>query len=276
MARSASPRAKRHNGAGRAKAPRRTKAPDRSTPARIEPLSFTEVLLLRNPSCADLVPALWAALDEVRQFYQWPKQESEFRRLFASPRVPAAIRRDLTEDQIIPARRLDDIPWDTAAGRPAGTFRSNALGNLARKIVGADDILLLVTDFELTPPSDWRYIIWDACENGVVISVAPTDPRYWGADTPARIQTVKHRVRTAALNATGQFLGLEACEKPDCLLFGNIESVSILDIMVLLGPEHRIPERTGKGYARDPRDPGRMQRIVAPESIMGTSSGDDE
>jgi hypothetical protein len=124
--------------------------------------------------------------------------------------------------------------------------------------------LLLVTDQEITPPPDWRYVLWDSCRNGVVVSIAPIDPHYWSERGEYRVQTIKHRVRVACCAALSEMLGLERCDNPTCLLYASVDSVISLDQMILLGPEHNIPALADHGFDARPSDPAQVQPIITP------------
>jgi hypothetical protein len=121
--------------------------------------------------------------------------------------------------------------------------------------------LMIVTDQEIEPPADWRYIIWSEFSNGQVVSVAPTDPSYWRERSANRLGAIKHRVRTAGMCIVGVALGLTRCDNPRCFLFGQVSSAEVLDSMVVLGGEHSWTLLTGWGYSPRPTDPSHMQQM---------------
>ncbi len=152
---------------------------------------------------------------------------------------------------------------------------------------GVDQInkltLIVVTDQEISPPEGWRYIISDdiVSDDGseaCVISVAPTDPWYWSEDNDARSATIKHRIRSICLCAVGEYLGLKRCNNPRCFLYKDIDSVTTLDWMLLMGPEHRKKRLTMHGFAPRPEKPDEVQPvipvIVEPGENRGSSSHD--
>lgn len=262
------------------------------------------VLLFRDGDASlELGPPLWAAFQEVEQFYQvlWPKQA--FRRVYLASRVPDAIRAAVPLDwEATHAALSDDGFWRQAQGRYTRTFDQERLGELVREHLihqalpersgyvewlrsGRGDgsearepwdvnqvrdlTMILVTDVQITPPPEWRYIIWDDVRAGWVISIAPTDPKYWQASDEDRAATIKHRIRTACLCTIGELLGLGRCQNPACLLYADVESASVLDDMILLGPEHRKRKLTDHGFDPCPRQPAEVQPIVANPGARG-------
>jgi|SRR5271157_2230380 len=291
------------------------------------------LLLFRDVETSlELGPPLWAALQEVEQFYQvlWPKRE--FRRVYLAGRVPDAIRAEIPLDWEATQAAFGDqgfwrLALKEAKGRYTRTCDQERLGELVRehlihqgslgqdgsayvewlrtgrvdaasppgpgrdasgteKVTTASEArkpwdlnrvqdltMILVTDQQITPPPDWRYIIWDGIRAGSVISIAPTNPNYWHADDPDRVATIKHRVRTACLCSVGEFLGLKRCQNPTCLLYAEVDSVSCLDGMVLLGREHRKKKLTNHGFEPKPRQPNVVQPIIAIPDAGGGSVG---
>ena len=122
---------------------------------------------------------------------------------------------------------------------------------------------MLVTDVELTPPPDWRYIIWDTFPLGCVVSLAPLDPRYWGERMPhdERVGTIKRRARAAMLAIVGALVGLQRCANDRCYLFADINSVLRLDEMTHLGPEHEVEALAFRGFV-DETSPEDAQEVV--------------
>jgi hypothetical protein len=122
--------------------------------------------------------------------------------------------------------------------------------------------LFIVTDHSITPPEGWRYIIWDGTEtDDAVASIVPLDPETWGIDDKNRMATIKHRIRTACLSSIGQFLGLATCRTPTCFLKKPVDSVTDLDVMRSLGPEHtsEAPGLTGWGFDLPGKDTTEVQ-----------------
>ena len=219
------------------------------------------MLLLREADNArDLLAPLWAAFAETEQFYRWPGLASEFRRVYAGAR-PTGVPVQLSDTQLVPDSAVAAVAWPSALGRLSRTYDAAKLGPLMRDLVRADNVVVLVTDLELTPPEGWRYIIWDPFDNGTVISIAPTDPRYWRSRDPNRMSTIKHRIRTACISVVGESMGLNRCQNPECLLYDNVDDVEVLDAMVYLGPEHSLTERTGRGYRPRPSNPAVAQEL---------------
>jgi hypothetical protein len=88
------------------------------------------------------------------------------------------------------------------------------------------------------------------------------DPAYWGERTNNARQALKHRLRSALLNAIGEIIGIDRCENEQCLEYGNIDSVARLDVMIKFGEEHGIPVLTNRGFAPDSSDPGKVQPVI--------------
>jgi hypothetical protein len=255
---------------------------------------FLQVLLFRNTRQSDeLGPSLWAALQEVEQFYNRALPPRTYHRFYLAESVPDEVKRALPLDwEHVGAAVKDEGFWSNLRGRYQRTYDPNRLAEKVRHLLmeqasqrpdlserlnvgqprGAegrspldllrDAPLLLVMDQELTPPPDWRYIIYDNCRAGVVVSIAPIDPHYWHEPPENRVASIKHRVRAACCSALGGLLGLERCDNPSCMLFESVESVSNLDRMILLGPEHGISLLADRGFEARPSDPTQVQPII--------------
>jgi hypothetical protein len=241
------------------------------------------LLLLEDEQSKELASALWAALLETEQFYNHDHKRTEMRRHFVSPFAPSlgpldnarrAMGRlvrgphaaDALERLSQSERRKQSIADVRTAGRFAGTYDQLKLGEAARELlqpIEPDSPLLIVTDREITPPAEWRYIISDEIDNGAVISAAPTDPLYWRERNPHRVAVIKHRVRTAALGIVGSFLELKECDNPGCFMYSDVDSVTTLDAMTQMGPEHDLPKLAGLGFWPIVNEPGLIQPIVA-------------
>lgn len=120
---------------------------------------------------------------------------------------------------------------------------------------------ITVTDQELTPPTNWRYIIWKETPK-IIISTVPIDPLYWGMNDIHRLAVIKHRLRTACLCNVGTLIGLQRCNNESCFLYRNVDSVTRLDGMVKLGPEHGINSLEGKGFDVFNDTPSETQQVV--------------
>jgi hypothetical protein len=241
-----------------------------------------QLLVLQDATSArELSLALWAALREVERFYQTAARPISALRYYGGAPVPSKIRDETgKKGRLIPAERVAASFGALRRERTQPTYPAGEIGQLARELTAtATEIITVITDIELTPPSNWRYIVWDSFRGGAAISVAPTDPTYWREREPSRVARIKHRVRTACLCATGALLGHRRCDNRRCFLYENVESVLDLDAMVYLGVEHdELPDRKGKGYAVRPKDPSRVQPLQsAPESeieMVGSSRWD--
>jgi hypothetical protein len=256
-----------------------------------DPVRIVQVLLLVDGETSlEVGPALWAMLLEIERFYNMDQPRISFQRFYISPQVPKvnlldAARRNLdrllrggkaVDDalmQLRPAQRVEKaVSSKDSTGRFRRTCDQRKLGQVVRDLIGIGPdagLLFIVTDREITPPPEWRYIIWDDFEGGAVVSMVPTDPKYWRHQDPGRIATIKHRVRTATLSITGQFLGLERCENPGCFLYADVGSVTNLDLMTHLGDEHELPKLAGRGFQPAGADPAVVQSVVETRPMEG-------
>ena len=228
--------------------------------------SIVQMLVLRNESLAqELSAPLWSALKEVEAFYNAGEPRADFRRVnlsvVATGTAESEGALDTTRDL---ANLYEGEFWMTATGKFTRTVDYSKVSRLARTLADVDPSArhLIVIDRELTPPPEWRYIIFDGDSQGTVVSMAPTDPQYWRNPRDDRIEIIKHRVRTSCLNAVGMLLGLERCDNPSCLLYDNIDAVTALDGMVALGEEHGLPTLAGRGFSVNTTNPGDVQPIV--------------
>jgi hypothetical protein len=137
--------------------------------------------------------------------------------------------------------------------------------------------LMIVTDTIITPPEDWRYMIWDswpsAKPHDAVISTVHLDPAYWDIFDAHRVATIKNRTRTAAMSVCGEFLGLHLCLNRRCFLYDNVESVTDLDHMNRLGHEHdsELGGLSGGHFQGSAPDPNIVQQVVL--NSPGTAGG---
>lgn len=162
---------------------------------------------------------------------------------FAGEEPPA---RAHTEFIKLGHERIASIKRAAAAG--SGQFNQALLGPLVHALLERDATSVVLTDLPITPPPEWRYIIWDSAPNGSVISCAPLDPAYWttAVDEQTRIETTKKRALAATLCVIGSLLGLGRCSNERCFMFGNIDSVRRLDEVELIGSEHSVEELSGR------------------------------
>ena len=259
----------------------------------LEPVNVIQVLLLfeeKNSSECGL--ALWAALNEVEAFYNTHEKRMNVRRLYISDFVPSSGLLDTAWRKLVgpsdTSNALDLLRQEERAAPSPSlaaaeksdtmTYDQERLVEVARTEIlrtrfgdaALNDSLMIITDQPITPPRDWHYVIWDswppAHVKNAVISIAPLDPSYWGDSDPNRVATIKDRARTAALSVCGEFLGLQRCKNPRCFLYSLVGSVTNLDHMNRLGPEHasEISGLTDYGFGSSPRhDPQFLQQSVA-------------
>lgn len=249
-------------------------------------MTIIQVLVFQSPEKAkQLGPAVWAAFQEIENFYNHDQQRLVCRRLVFDPGQDEPFRSELGSCNDNTAGTSAESFWVSARGRYHRTIDQNRLVALMREKLPTQERelpMVVITDSEITPPPDWRYIIWDnADDNCLVVSIAPTDPLFWREQiSPRRIAVIKHRVRTAGLSATGELLGLRFCKNSSCFLFDDVESTEMLDSMLILGKEHKIPGLEGLGFSPRPRDPFGVQRIqrglLTPEDWAKDKSLEEE
>jgi hypothetical protein len=230
-----------------------------------EPEGFTQVLLLGDEKrSADVAAALWAALLEVEVFYT-PYRKVPVQRFYLGDGPPVSLDPRLTEAQRAMVGRFSIGPMRERARGRFGKVDQEQLARYvhdALRAFGGDDHSLIVTDFEITPPPDSRYIIWGGVSGGAVVSSAPLDPRYWRMPEERRSAVLKHRVRTACLSITGEWLGFSRCENTTCFLYDNVDSVTTLDTMVQFGAEHKVADLAFRGFAPVNTEPERVQLVI--------------
>lgn len=252
-------------------------------------IKVDQVLLFLNPGVSEeLGRALWAAMEEVEAFYNFDDQRVVFRRIYLSEHVPDGLKlgyggfsglklwlnkllgwdnsdknASASKEEIFQSTLEDK--WQEARGKYSRTYDARKIVATVRKILADEElgnVTIIVTDQELTPPPDWRYVIWAGdTDGGIVISTVPTDPKYWRMSDPHPASIIKHRVRTSCLQIVGRMLGLDVCENERCFLFQPVDSVLRLDHMVELGSEHKIEALANRGYKIRVNDPGVVQSI---------------
>jgi predicted Zn-dependent protease len=250
--------------------------------SNLKPANIIQALaLFDEKSASEYGLALWAALHEVDRLYRLAQAQIEYRRFYIAPSPPnfslfenisRAFGRWIPGGQV--QTSLDLLKHDQvlSSSGPSvelsyGSRRTYDQGQLAavvRKLVDpgkSNDHLMIITDRPITPPADWRYIIWETNQgtNSSVISVSPLDPLYWRDKDPKRVMRIKKRTRNAALSITGELIGLQRCDNPTCFLFEDVYSVGVLDEMYAFGPEHNLSELTGCGFDDMVSDPTLVQ-----------------
>jgi len=239
--------------------------------------NIVQVLAFREPDKWTLLaPSLWAALIEIESFYNFDIPRVQCARYILGPTGGS-----LQEYTLLPSlptdasqygpQSADDSFWAPLQGKFRRTIHRGKLAEAIRGLLPLhhkDSFFLIITDQEIEPPPDWRYIIWGGVPNGGVISTAPIDPEYWRERSANRVGAIKHRVRTSGMNVLGVALGLERCGNPRCFLFDDVGSTDVLDTMLALGEEHNWTQLTGLGYSPRPKDPSLLQsveRVALPE-----------
>jgi predicted Zn-dependent protease len=242
------------------------------------------VALFEEKNASDYGLALWAALHEVDGFYSLSPTKIEYRRFYIAPSPPnyslfgslsRAFGKWIPGEQLQSALQLLRHDQVISSSKPSAeltlgprrTYDQAQLAATIRNLVDPNDSgdhLMVITDRPITPPANWRYIIWetDPSANTSIISVAPLDPEYWRDKDPDRVTQIKIRARNAALSITGTLIGLKRCGNPVCFLFDDVDSVTVLDDMHELGPEHNLTALSGYGFGDKISDPTRVQNTT--------------
>lgn len=212
-------------------------------------------------SATDRAAALWSAIAEVEGFYNFDEPRVELR-----PLLVTALDASLPPDSAV-AVDLEAL-WKRVQGAYSGTVDQSVLAAEMRRVSGASDGLIVVTDREITPPEGYRYLFWDSVPGGVVVSTAAMEPGYWSMSDPDPVGATKHRLRTTCLAIVGSMLGLRRCSNDRCFLYADVDSLYQLDRMVLLGPEHETPGLAGHGFSPREDDPETQAEVSASEHLQ--------
>src|SRR5688500_8448424 len=128
------------------------------------------VLLFRDAQFAKTFgPSLWAAMKELELFWREAYPERAFRQHFLAPLVPRAVTRELKDENW---KRVNDAVqseafWLEARGRYKRCLDQEKLTRQVRGLLDAPvNLMLLITDQEITPPPEWRYILASGVRNG--------------------------------------------------------------------------------------------------------------
>jgi hypothetical protein len=253
-----------------------------------KPLRIDQVILLKSEDQSRrLGIALWAAVEEVSRFFTpaspdgWlevpvisssastARIRPEFRKWYLAMEIPDG----LPEDSSWTYERLDEHAlgqlWDDSLQR-RGTYDHQTLGVSISSRLESEAAVILV-DQEIVPPSQWRYVIWGGYPGGAVISIAPIDPQYWGQapdeDPIRQVNEVKRGARAATMSVTGSLLGLSRCDNSECFMFAAVDSVTRLDEMTTLGPEHRVQGLSRMRLPSDKDDPDVPSTPVPPKGV---------
>jgi hypothetical protein len=234
--------------------------------------TIVQVLLLTSSEAAASDGAtLWTVLEEVEQLYNHGRQRAVFdRRLLAAQVPPGLAEGELRDRYVHLSEQGLPLLFDHAGGVYSGTLHAEPLAELIRRRLAVPDrrSVFVLTEREIAPPEDWAYIMWWETPTGMVTSTAALDPDYWGIQESDRLKVIKHRARAACMAATGIMLGLERCNNPSCYLFVEVDSVTRLDLMVAIGPEHEeITGREAVGYWKEIEDPEVVEETAQREDL---------
>src|SRR5829696_1072395 len=216
-------------------------------------LSISQILLIDSTATPQIEKILMTALNEVQQFYNYDKPRASFDTsvlyYFTSyGQESEDVNHTIDKGSRVNDHRIINKNVGDARGLYASTYDQQKLIKFVRETTETSDRLVILTNLEITPPSEWRYILWDTFDNASVVSTAPMDPEYWRLKDEFRFSTIKHRARAACLNVVGQDIGLERCDNYRCFMRAPVESTTDLDDMILLGPEHKLRELANRGF----------------------------
>jgi hypothetical protein len=191
----------------------------------------------------ELGQSLWTVLHEVQKLFARGLPHIEFANVFlVDEREPQQPRHDWSRtSQVIPVQRFD-ILWRDSVGKYRRTIDPELLADQVRFVLGSDPLgcpLFIVTDQEISPPTEMRYALSALVPNGAVISMAPTDPKYWNQYDSDRVALIKQRVRAVCCALVARWCNLFLCENPRCFLYHPAQSVVDLDDMRSIGTEHK-------------------------------------
>jgi hypothetical protein len=204
------------------------------------------IALGSEENAKDLGAMLWTVLGEVSAFYNFDEQRAWFTRTWIGKRSLAP--QHAAKNEIID-EKLDEDWWKPLRKQRRFVDQRTLASRLHSMAPDRTGRQIIVTDQTITPPPEWRYIIWEGLTAGnAVVSIATLDPKYWGDRDPHRVNTIKHRSRAALMSITGTSLGFRRCENSRCFLYANVDSVTALDPMVAIGVEHAVPGLINRGF----------------------------
>jgi hypothetical protein len=234
---------------------------------------ITQILLLAEPDRFPerLTPTILAVFEEVRRFYEsddWldvPLRGGQTASVRPEWTAEQVADKALSPDGVVVDRDLVARIADESRSSPT-THDQSMIGELLLRSLQPPGTAVIVTDLAITPPPDWRYVIWDVVPGCAVVSLATLDPFYWAmsVDEEERTRVIKRRARAACLSIVGTLLGLSRCENERCYLFAGVDSALRLDEMVYLGPEHRVETLGSRSYPHVASDPVLAETIVPP------------
>lgn len=238
------------------------------SPAGLPATSVTQVLLITDTSrYLDVIAPLWAAFTEVERCYAAANAPVRISRYLVSDLPPHAGSGQVVVPRLSASPVLE-VLRRKARGRYTRTFDQEQMAVVVREMLAlpTDDYLQLVVDVDITPPPSWRYIISDDVPTdsptATVMSIVPTDPRHWQIEDADRLSRIKHRIRTACLGSLGEHMGVELCHNTRCVFFDNVDAVTRLDTMKLIGPEHpELQPIHNCGYEPIVHDPAVTQEL---------------
>jgi hypothetical protein len=234
-------------------------------PVSFGPISVAQVVLFRESrNYNELARVVWTAMAEAVNFFSLANLIIKSRRLVCFP-AAGILKEELPAEKDASKYLADaDHFWAEVRAPYSRTYAQAKIVQQVRKqfFTRATEKLFIVTDQEICPPKNWRYILWDGTGADVVISIAAMDPRYWGQQINDIRSLMKHRCRTALINTMGEEIGISRCMNEQCLEFDNIDSVTRLDEMLYLGTEHSLAELTGRGFAPESNNPEELQPVI--------------
>ncbi|MEJ7601580.1 MAG: hypothetical protein WKG01_26995 [Kofleriaceae bacterium] len=204
-----------------------------------KPLSLTT-----NTRSIDLYRlAARSAADQVAELYRTRRKELRFATVDVEGNTASAGTSPYSW-QVLRSQVESDAWWVSVRGRLSRTLDVKQVGRRVREatvgVVTPSDSLLIVVNQELSPPPEWRYLLWDTSPTTVtsVISACQMDPYYWSGDVADRFAVLQTRLRVAMFSSVGEHLGLSRCDNDACYMRRDVFSVIELDEMRGCCAEH--------------------------------------
>lgn len=182
--------------------------------------------------------AAMAAADHVVQLYRTRRKDLRITVIDAE----AVTSPQAYSLQSLRAQLDADSWWLSVRGRFSRTLDFDKLSKQVRSatagFIKATEPLVIVVNQELTPPPEWRYLLWDTKELTSVISANQMDPSYLSVGQENRFDVIERRLRAAMFCSVGESLGLSRCDNDACYMRRDVLSVTDLDAMNSYGAEH--------------------------------------
>lgn len=176
------------------------------------------LLFADDRNSLELGQVLWAAVHEVAGLYGALPDAPEFWHFYFARKVPDVLRGEAESTRTLIRKLFEEEEWERTRGRYSRTWDARRLIEQVRALLSVDPGgMIVVFDHEITPPSGWRYIIWDGAMPDSVVSVAPTDPLYWSEKNDNRLAPAGDPVpdvEGTLMSGQAQYMGEYGLLKP--------------------------------------------------------------